>query len=79
MAEEVAKYKNAKVAFVQEEPRNMGFWSYVAPRIATATRVINKKEVHPEYAGRLPAASPAAGSTKVHDSEVAHLLEDAFA
>jgi len=79
VAEEVAKYKNAKVAFVQEEPRNMGYWSYVAPRIVTATRELNKKEIHPEYVGRNAAASPAAGSTKVHDAEVAKLFEDAFA
>jgi 2-oxoglutarate dehydrogenase E1 component len=46
VAKEVARYPNAKVAFVQEEPRNMGAWSYVAPRIHTATRVINKKPVH---------------------------------
>ena len=46
VAAEVAKFPNAKVVFVQEEPRNMGFWTYVAPRIATATRVVNGKEVH---------------------------------
>jgi 2-oxoglutarate dehydrogenase E1 component len=47
VAKEVARYPNAKVAFVQEEPRNMGAWTYVAPRIATATRVLNKKVVQP--------------------------------
>jgi hypothetical protein len=59
VAAEVAKFPNAKVVFAQEEPRNMGFWTYVAPRIATATRVLNGKEVYPEYVGRLAAASPA--------------------
>ncbi len=79
VAAEAAKFPNAKVVFAQEEPRNMGFWTYVAPRIATATRVLNGKEVYPEYVGRLAAASPAAGSTKVHDAEVKQLLKDAFA
>ena len=92
----------------------MGFWSYVAPRTTTATRELNKKEIHPvralcaqtvrrtlpmtrsrktphnristrtlthfqEYVGRNAAASPAVGSTKLHDAEVAKLLDDAFA
>lgn len=45
VAAEVARYPNAAVVWVQEEPRNMGYWTYVAPRIATATRKLNKKEV----------------------------------
>ena len=79
VAAEVARFPNAQVAWVQEEPRNMGAWAYVAPRIASATRVLLGKEVAPAYAGRLAAASPAAGSTKVHDAEQARLLLDAFA
>ena len=47
VAAEIARFPNAKVVFAQEEPRNMGFWTYVAPRIATATRVLNGKEVYP--------------------------------
>jgi 2-oxoglutarate dehydrogenase complex dehydrogenase (E1) component-like enzyme len=31
------------------------------------------------YAGRVAAASPAAGSTKIHEAEQVKLLTDAFA
>jgi hypothetical protein len=31
------------------------------------------------YAGRLAAASPAAGSSKIHDAEQAKVIADAFA
>jgi len=79
VAAEVARFPNAQVVWAQEEPRNMGAWAYVAPRIMSATRVLLGKEVSPTYAGRLAAASPAAGSTKVHEAEHARLLADAFA
>ena len=79
VAAEVKKYPNAQVVWVQEEPRNMGAWFYVHPRIATATRVLNQKEVRPEYVGRLAMASPAAGSTKIHEAEQNRFLTEAFA
>ena len=47
VAEAVKSYPNAEVMWVQEEPRNMGGWAYVAPRIQTATRVLLTKEVQP--------------------------------
>ena len=47
VAEEAACYKNADVMWVQEEPKNMGPWSFVQPRIATATRTINGNEKRP--------------------------------
>ena len=35
--EEAEKYHNAGITWAQEEPKNMGYWSYVKPRIETAT------------------------------------------
>jgi len=34
----VCQYKNAELVWVQEEPKNMGAWSYVLPRLLTALR-----------------------------------------
>lgn len=78
VAQEIKRFPNAQVTWCQEEPRNMGAWSYVWPRIQTSTRVLLGKELNPSYAGRLAAASPAAGSSKIHDAEQAKLVADAF-
>eukprot|EP00882_Tetradesmus_deserticola_P008563 GHRQ01009031.1.p3 GENE.GHRQ01009031.1~~GHRQ01009031.1.p3 ORF type:complete len:118 (+),score=64.93 GHRQ01009031.1:1419-1772(+) len=34
----VQQYKHAQLVWVQEEPKNMGVWSYVQPRLLTALR-----------------------------------------
>jgi 2-oxoglutarate dehydrogenase E1 component len=56
----------------QEEPKNMGAWSYIAPRIEEALGV------RPQYAGRKAGSSPAAGSKAMHYREQKALLTKAF-
>ena len=62
----------AKVVWVQEEPKNMGGWSFVAPLIE---ETLGRR---PLYAGRDAAASPAVGSLAVHKIEQADVLKQAF-
>lgn len=35
---ELERFPAAEVVWVQEEPKNMGAWSYVQPRLLTSTR-----------------------------------------
>mmetsp|Transcript_44400 Transcript_44400/g.140112 ORF Transcript_44400/g.140112 Transcript_44400/m.140112 type:complete len:1033 (-) Transcript_44400:65-3163(-) len=70
------KYPNAELVWVQEEPQNMGCWSYVEPRVATALLEINGKRI--SYIGRNPAASPATGNSTIHLAEIEQFLEAAF-
>jgi 2-oxoglutarate dehydrogenase E1 component len=70
----VERYPRATKKFVwcQEEPRNMGSWSYISRRLEEITN-------HPiRYAGRERSASPAAGSKAVHTHEQQRLVEAAF-
>ncbi len=68
-----ANYPKAeKLVWCQEEPKNMGGWSFIAPRIMEAI------EKMPVYAGRREAASPAVGSLAMHKREQAKLIQDAF-
>ncbi|XP_028405174.1 2-oxoglutarate dehydrogenase-like, mitochondrial [Dendronephthya gigantea] len=71
---EAEKYNNAEITWVQEEPKNMGYWSYVKPRIETATN--HGKKVG--YAGRSPTAAVATGNKYLHNSEQNNVIKDAL-
>ncbi|XP_069190727.1 2-oxoglutarate dehydrogenase complex component E1 isoform X6 [Procambarus clarkii] len=73
--QECDKYPDAELVWSQEEHKNMGPWSYIQPRIATALN----HERHIAYAGRPVSASPATGNKKTHTREVKQLLEDSLA
>jgi 2-oxoglutarate dehydrogenase E1 component len=62
-----------EVVWLQEEPRNMGAWGYVAPRI----RELLSPDVALLYCGRDASASPAEGSLSGHQAEQARLLRAA--
>ncbi len=69
----VANYPKAQsIVWCQEEPKNMGGWSFIAPRLM---ETIGKL---PSYAGRKESASPAVGSLAVHRHEQKKLIEAAF-
>jgi 2-oxoglutarate dehydrogenase E1 component len=70
----VARYPRAQKKWVwcQEEPRNMGAFSYIRNRLSE----ISGHKVR--YAGRERSSSPAAGSKAIHTLEQQRLVEDAF-
>lgn len=71
--EAVAQFKNVqKFVWCQEEPRNMGAWNFISPRLAS---LVHK---HLAYAGRGEAASTAVGALALHKREQKQLVEEAF-
>lgn len=78
VAEICKKFMNAEVVWAQQEPKNMGAYAYVAPRLETATRQINDDEKRPRYVGRPVSASPATGMSKVHQKEYQLINNDIF-
>jgi len=62
-----------ELVWVQEEPRNMGAWSFVEPRLRA---LAGERPVH--YAGRPERASPAEGSLDRHSAEQARIVEAAW-
>jgi len=65
-------YTKAEVIWCQEEPKNMGAWYFIKPYLDD----IIDKEI--EYVGRPDAASPAVGSSSVHNKEQNALVQKAL-
>ena len=72
-------YPNAGVVWCQEEPENMGAWSFVDRKIERTLGTIGHRCARPEYVGRDAAASPATGLAKVHAAQQAALVARALA
>jgi len=76
IAAALASHPNAReVLWVQEEPRNMGPFFYVMPRLA---QIVQERGMSLRSVKRSPSASPATGSAKAHELEQKTLLSLAF-
>ncbi|XP_045483343.1 probable 2-oxoglutarate dehydrogenase E1 component DHKTD1, mitochondrial isoform X2 [Harmonia axyridis] len=65
--------KNAVIIWCQEEPRNMGAWTFVKPRFEN---LIGRRIL---YCGREELATSAVGVAKVHQKEVEEIETKPFA
>jgi 2-oxoglutarate dehydrogenase E1 component len=78
LAGEVMRYKNAEVIWCQEEPENMGAWSFADRRIEQTLAGLDMAAKRPRYIGRKESASPATGLAKRHVQEQAELVDRAL-
>ena len=70
-----SSYGNAKkISWVQEEPKNMGAWSFMLPRLLED----KPGNVELEYIGRPESPSPAAGSTKMFKQVQEKLIKESL-
>ncbi len=73
VAQVVDRYPNLEdVVWAQEEPKNMGAWTFVAPQLRVATG--NMLTIR--YIGRPERASPAEGYSKAHEVEQKRIVSD---
>jgi 2-oxoglutarate dehydrogenase E1 component len=70
---EAERFPDAEVVWCQEEPVNMGAWTFVSPRLTSA---LEGRQV--TFAGRPSYAAPATGVPATHKAEEAQLITDAF-
>jgi 2-oxoglutarate dehydrogenase complex dehydrogenase (E1) component-like enzyme len=76
LADIFTRYPNAEeVRWVQEEPENMGAWTFIHHRLRDGL----DKRLTLDVAARPESASPATGSNRVHEQETQELIETAFA
>ncbi|HLT19398.1 MAG TPA: 2-oxoglutarate dehydrogenase E1 component, partial [Thermomicrobiales bacterium] len=75
LREVLQRYPNAEeLVWVQEEPKNMGAWSFMEPRL----RELVGEQLPVRYIGRRAEASPAEGSVDDHNVEQARIVAEAF-
>jgi 2-oxoglutarate dehydrogenase E1 component len=72
---ELARYPEAELVWVQEEPANMGPWTFVDRRIEYLCEELEIKAKRAAFAGRRAAASPATGLYKTHAAEQAWICD----
>jgi len=75
---ELGRYENAEVVWCQEEPANMGCWTFVDRRLEFILEELEHKSRRAIYVGRKAAASPATGLNKNHVYEQALLVDQAL-
>ena len=76
---ELSRYPSAQVVWCQEEPRNMGGWTYMDRRIEELLATLDVRATRPVYAGRPEAASTATGLAAQHAREQKGLIHEALA
>jgi 2-oxoglutarate dehydrogenase E1 component len=64
-----------EVVWAQEEPKNMGAWAYVSPRL----RVSTGNAMIVRYIGRPERASPAEGYASSHKTEQERIVAEVTA
>ena len=75
---ELSRFRNAEMVWCQEEPKNMGAWSFIDPYLEWVLAHIDAKHQRVRYTGRPAAASPATGLMSKHLSQLEAFLEDAL-
>ncbi|HWT01848.1 MAG TPA: multifunctional oxoglutarate decarboxylase/oxoglutarate dehydrogenase thiamine pyrophosphate-binding subunit/dihydrolipoyllysine-residue succinyltransferase subunit [Pyrinomonadaceae bacterium] len=70
-----SNYPNAaQLVWAQEEPKNMGGWTFAEPRLMNMLPGCQR----PYYVGRAASASPATGSYTIHELEQRRLVDQAL-
>ena len=78
LGKELARYPKADIIWCQEEPENMGAWTFLDRRIESVLKATDHRAGRPVYVGRPASASTASGSLKRHNKEQAELVDKAL-
>ena len=75
----LGRFKNADVYWCQEEPKNMGSWSFIDPYLEWVLYQCDNRVKRPRYAGRPASAATATGLMSKHQAELRGFLDEVFA
>jgi len=78
LRKELGRFKNAEIVWCQEEPKNMGGWTFVDPWLELTLDKLPIKASRGRYVGRPASASTAAGLMSRHLKELETFLNEAL-
>jgi 2-oxoglutarate dehydrogenase E1 component len=78
LVQELGRFPQADMTWCQEEPYNMGAWSFVQPNIEWVLNYIDARQKRPRYVGRPASAATATGLMSQHLKEMRGILDEAF-
>jgi 2-oxoglutarate dehydrogenase E1 component len=78
LTEELTRFKNAELVWCQEEPKNMGGWTFVDPYLEEILTKVGMKNSRAIYVGREAAASPSTGLARRHAQQQEALVTEAI-
>jgi 2-oxoglutarate dehydrogenase E1 component len=78
LVRELSRFKKAEIVWCQEEPKNMGSWSFVEPYLEWVLGQAGSKSRRARYAGRPASAATATGIMSKHLAQLKAFLDDVF-
>ncbi len=78
LTEELYRFRKAEIVWCQEEPKNMGAWTFIEPFVEEVLNANEARYKRPRYAGRTESAATATGLMTKHLKEVKAFLEEAL-
>jgi len=76
---ELSRFRKADMVWCQEEPKNMGAWTFIEPYLEWVLNQIDTESRRPRYVGRPASAATATGLMSKHLAQLKTLLDEAFA
>src|SRR6516164_1147613 len=78
LVHELGRFTKAEFMWCQEEPRNMGAYSFMQPYLEWVLNQVGAKNKQPIYAGRAASAATATGQMAQHLKQLKALLDEAL-
>ncbi|HEY8277723.1 MAG TPA: 2-oxoglutarate dehydrogenase E1 component, partial [Methyloceanibacter sp.] len=78
LIQELSRFRDAEMVWCQEEPKNMGAWSFIEPNLEWVLDHIGAKHKRARYAGRSSSAATATGLMRKHLHELKNLFDEAL-
>ena len=79
LIQELGRFPQAEIVWCQEEPKNMGAWTFVDPNIEWVLDHTDAEFSRAKYVGRAASAATATGQLSRHNQEQENLVGEALA